>query len=117
MALPCGSRMPDLRVTVTRAFTKPPSPLDQHRARARRPLVFHQDTEALGDFGISLQETTEIPAEAILVELLVRLDVPQPAGIRRDLVGDDDPHHFVLEQTSAFHLEIDQTDADTEEET
>ena len=34
----------------------------------------------------------------------------------RDLVGDDDPHHLVLEQPAAFHLEIDQTDADAQEQ-
>src|SRR5436305_12062477 len=111
MALPCGSRMPDFRVTVTRAFTFA-SAFDQHRTRARWPLVFHQDAQTLGDLGIGLQQSAEIPAEAILVELLVRLDVPQPARVGGDLVGDDDPHHLVLEQAAAFHLEIHQAHAD-----
>src|SRR4051812_16388008 len=115
MALPCGSRMPDFNVTVTRAFTILTSALHQHRAGAGRTLVLHQDAEPLGNFGIGFQEPTEIPAETVLVELLVRLDVPQPAGIRRDFVGDDDPHHVVFEQAAAFHLEIDQADADAEE--
>src|SRR6202023_1869108 len=114
MALPCGSRMPVFSVTVTRAFTFRPLALDQHRPRAHGPLVFHEDAESPCDFGVSLEQSAEIPAEAILVELLVRLDVPQPAGVRRDLVGDDDPHHLVLEQPSAFHLEIDQTNADAQ---
>src|SRR6516164_6515223 len=124
MALPCGSRMPDFSVTVTRAFTSIPSALpsafasalDQDRARAGRPLVLHQDAQALGHFRVGLQQSAEIAAEAVLVELLVRLDIPQPARIRRDLVGDDDPHHLVLEQTPAFHLEIDQPDADAEKQ-
>ncbi len=34
----------------------------------------------------------------------------------RDFVGDDDSHHLVLEQPAAFHLEIDEADADAEEE-
>ena len=34
----------------------------------------------------------------------------------RDLVGDDDPHHLVLEQPAAFHLEIDQADADAQKQ-
>ena len=34
----------------------------------------------------------------------------------RDLVGDDDSHHLVLEQPPAFHLEIDQTDADAQKQ-
>src|SRR6187200_3194580 len=86
MALPCGSRMPVFKVTVTRAFTsKTPLALHQHRAGARRTLVLHEDAEAFCNFGIGLQQPAEIAAETILVELLVRLDVPQPAGIRRDL--------------------------------
>src|SRR6185312_12206509 len=117
MALPCGSRMPVFRVTVTRAFTVlDPSALDQHRTRTGGPLVFHEDAEAFCDFRVSLEQAAEIPAEAILVELLVRLDVPQPARIRRDLIGDDDPHHLVLEQPSALHLEVDEADADAQKQ-
>src|SRR3954471_23574887 len=116
IALPCGSRMPDFRVTVTRAFTIPASALHQHRAAAGRPLVLHQDAQTLGDFGIGLQQPTEVTAETILVELLVGFDVPQPARIRRNLVGDDDPHHLVFEQPAAFHLEIDQPDTDAEKQ-
>src|SRR2546429_2059791 len=116
MALPCGSRMPDFNVTVTRAFTISSSALDQHRAGTGRTLVLHQDAQTLCDFGIGFQKSTEVAAEAILVELLVRLDIPQPARVGRDFVGDDDPHHLVLEQPSAFHLEIDQTDADAQEQ-
>src|SRR5271156_2306382 len=89
MALPWGSRMPVLSVTVTRAFTgfasSPVSALHQYRARTGGPLVLHQDAQALGDLGIGLQQAAKIPAEAVFVELLVRLDVPQPARIGRDL--------------------------------
>src|SRR5690348_6938881 len=84
MALPCGSRMPDLSVTVTRAFTLASLALDQNWTRAGRPFVFHQNAEPLGHFGIGLQQAAEVPPETILVELLVRLDVPEPAGVRRD---------------------------------
>src|SRR6185312_6079273 len=76
IALPCGSRMPVFNVTVTRAFTLKTSALDQHRAGARGTLVFHQDAESLGDFRIGFENAAEIATEAILVELLVRLDVP-----------------------------------------
>ena len=34
----------------------------------------------------------------------------------RNLVADHDPHHVVFPQPAAFHLEIDQTDADAEEQ-
>src|SRR5690606_34097488 len=58
------------------------SALHQHRAGPGRALVLAHDAEPLGDLGVSLDEAAEIAAEAVLVELLVRLDVPQPARIR-----------------------------------
>src|SRR4029450_6729291 len=79
MALPCGSRMPDFNVTVTRAFTILTSALHQHRTGAGWPLVLHPDAEPLRHFGIGLQEPTQIATKTVLVELLVRLDIPQPA--------------------------------------
>ncbi len=57
------------------------STLDQHRPLALRALAFAHDAEALRHLGIGLEQATEIAAETILVELLVRLDVPQPARI------------------------------------
>src|SRR5689334_25150527 len=84
MALPCGSRMPDLNVTVTRAFAILTSALHQHRAGTGRTLVLHQDAETLRHFGIGVQQSTEIPGETGLVELLVGRDGPQPARVRRD---------------------------------
>src|SRR3984885_6363998 len=90
--------------------------LDQDRSGALRSLAFAHDAEPLGDFGISFEQAAEIAAEAVLVELLVGLDVPQPAGIRRNLVGDHDPHQIVLPQPTGFHLEIDETDTDAEEQ-
>src|SRR5262249_35811617 len=129
MALPCGSRTLGLSVTVMRAFmsvrTAPSrraararagarrrSPFHQNRAGSARRLVLAHDAEPLGDFRVGLQEAAEVAAEAVLVELLVRLDVPQPAGVGRDLVRHHDAHHVVFPQPAAFHLEIDQPDAD-----
>src|SRR5437868_7343735 len=93
IALPCGSRMPDFSVTVTRAFIGQSS-LHQHRTGAGGALVLHHDAEPLRHLGVGFQQPAEIAAKAVLVELLVRLDVPQPAGVRRDFVGDDNPHHL-----------------------
>ena len=58
------------------------SALHQDRSGALRALAFAHDAEALGDLGVGLDQPAEVAAEAVLVELLVRLDVPQPAGIR-----------------------------------
>src|SRR5690242_21028891 len=90
--------------------------LDQDRTGALRALAFAHYAEALGDLGIGFKEPAEVAAETVLVELLVRLDVPQPAGIRRDLVGDDDAHQVVLPEPAGLHLEIDEPDADAEEQ-
>src|SRR5262245_19743496 len=91
------------------------SALHQHRARALRALALAHDAEALGDFGIGLDQAAEIAAEAVLVELVVGLDVPQPAAVGRDLVGNDDAHHVVFPQPAGLHLEVDQADADAKE--
>src|SRR5580704_13313068 len=103
------------------------------RARARRPaggcfcllhelwsmraglFVFLQDTEPPRDFGIRLDQPAEIAPETVLVELVVRFDVPQAAGIGGNLVGDDDAHHITFPQPAAFHLEINKPYADAKE--
>src|SRR5262249_26605842 len=54
------------------------SALHQNRPAALWPFAFAQDAEALGDLRICLEQSAEIAAEAVLVELLARLDVPQP---------------------------------------
>ena len=52
------------------------SALDEDRPRPLGTLAFGHDAKALGHFGIGFEQAAEVPAEAILVELLVRLDVP-----------------------------------------
>src|SRR5262249_59447516 len=147
IALPCGSRMPDLRVTVMRAFIACParidmartresasrqhnpdfvalnpghttlrSPLDQDRPHAARPLALAHNAEAFGDLGVGLNQPPEIAAEAVLVELFVRLDVPQPARIGGELVRHHDAHEIVLPEPAGLHFEIDETDTDAEEQ-
>src|SRR5579872_6633221 len=92
------------------------SALHQHRSGALRALAFAHDAEALGDFGIGFQQAAEIAAEAVLVELVVGLDVPQPAAVGRNLVSHHDAHDIVFPQPAGFHLEIHQTDTDAEEQ-
>src|SRR5262249_42661557 len=92
------------------------SALPQDRAAALRTLALAHDAEPPGDLGIGLEQSAEIAAEAVLVELLARLDVPQPAGIGGDLVRHHDPHQVILPQPAGLHLEVDETDADAEEE-
>src|SRR5579885_1905572 len=92
------------------------SALDEDGTRALRPLAFAHDAEPFGDLGIRLQQPAAVAAETVLVELLVRFDVPQATGIWRNLVGDDDPHHVVLPQPTSLHLEIDQANANAEEQ-
>src|SRR5438309_2166187 len=94
----------------------PPGLLDQARAASLNLFVFAKDAETAGHFGIGLDKPAEIAAEAVLVELVLALDVPQPAGIRGDLVGDDDAHHLAFPEPSCLHLEVDEPDPDAQEE-
>ena len=91
------------------------SALHQHRSGALRALALAHDAKAFGDFGVGLDQAAEIAAETVLVELVVGLDVPQPAAVGRNLVGHDDAHHIIFPQPARFHLEVDESDADAEE--
>jgi hypothetical protein len=53
--------------------------LNQNRAVALGTFALAHDAEALGHFSVGFQEAAEVAAEAVLVEFLARLDVPQPA--------------------------------------
>src|SRR5437660_5531342 len=89
--------------------------LDELRPIGAGLLVFLQDTEPLRDFGVRLDQPAEIAPETVLVELVVRFDVPKATGIGRNLVGDDDAHHIAFPQPAAFHLKIDEPYADAKE--
>src|SRR5262245_18995609 len=93
----------------------PNLPLHQHGSGALRPLAFAHDAETLGNFSVGLDQPAEIAAETVLVELVVGLDVPQPAAVGGNLVGHDNAHHIVFPQPAGFHLEVDETDANAEE--
>src|SRR5215475_2240866 len=115
MARPCGSRTPGFRVMWTLAFNRGPS---LHRVRALHVAQagLRQDAEAAGHLLVGLGHLPEILAEAVLVELLVGLHVPQPAVVRADLVGQDDAHLLVLVEAAELELEVDQPEADAEEQ-
>src|SRR5262249_55719204 len=79
------------------------SALYQDRPSAVRPPAFANDAERFGDFGIGFHQPAEVAAEAVLVELLVRLDVPKAAGIRGKLVRHHDAHEVVFPQPPGLH--------------
>src|SRR5262245_1704267 len=70
--------------------------------------------EPARDLLIGLDQAAHIAAEAVLVELVLRLDVPAPAAIGRNLVGEHDAHLLVLPETAELAFEIDEPDADAE---
>src|SRR6185312_5041296 len=82
--------------------------LDQTRARGERVVGFHKNTEALGNFAIGIDQAAEILTEAVLVELVARLDVPEAAVVRGNLVGQHDPHGLALIEAAALDLEVDE---------
>src|SRR5687768_16433337 len=92
------------------------SALYQDRPRTLRPLALVHHTETIRHLGIGLQQPAEIAAKTVLVELLVRLYVPEPARIGRYLIGHHDPHHLVFPQPAGLHLEVDQANADAQED-
>src|SRR5260370_35944106 len=99
---PSGPRAP-----TPRGGERIQNPKSFHKLRdadARR-LAFLHDAEAARHLGIGLDHAAEVAAEAILVELVVGLDVPEAARIGADLVGDDDAHRFALPEPAAFDLE------------
>src|SRR5262249_29837493 len=106
MARPCGSSTPVFNVIWTLAFKGEPS---LHRVRALHVAQagLRQDAEAARHFLVGLGHPAEVLAEAVLVELLVRLHVPQPAIVRADLVGQDDAHLLVLAEAAELQLEVD----------
>src|SRR4029078_968479 len=115
IALPCGSRIPDFSVTTMGAFILHPSTraaltFDQDRSARRRSLALAHNAETPCHLRICFEQSSEIPAKAILVALVVGFHMPQPARTRRNLVGYHDAHELVLPQPSRFHLKIDQPD-------
>ena len=64
--------------------------------------------QALHDFGIGVFHAAEVAAEAILVELFVRLAVPQAAGVGADLIGEDD---LAVDGLAELELKVDERDA------
>src|SRR5262249_60868913 len=64
------------------------------RARARRPPApavppsGREPADATRGFLVRLLDAAEVTPEAILVELVTGGLVPQPAGVRSDLVGE-----------------------------
>ncbi len=84
---------------------------NQHRTGALLRPVLGQHAKAAGDFLISLQQTAEIAAEAVLVQLVGGLQVPQAAAVRADLVREHDAHLIVFPQATELDLEVYQADA------
>src|SRR5439155_13169454 len=76
-----------------------------------------QQAETPRDLLIGFLHPAEILAEAVLVELLARLDVPQATAVGTDLVGEDDPGIIAFPDATEFQLEVDQPDADRGEHT
>src|SRR3546814_19288984 len=70
----------------------------------------------ISDWSSDVCSSDLIAAEAILVELLVRFDIPQPAAVGADLVGEDDAAVIVIPDAAEFELEIDEADADAREQ-
>ena len=64
--------------------------------------------QPLHDLGVGFLNTAQIPAETILIQLFVRLAVPQAAGVKADLVGQN---NGAVSQAAKLQLEVNQRHA------
>src|SRR5688572_25479391 len=84
----------------------------EHGPRAFGRTVLRQHTKAPGHLLVGLQDAAEVAAEAVLVELVAALHVPQAAAVGADLVGEHDAHLLVVvPQAAELDLEVDEADA------
>src|ERR671929_360216 len=90
MAVPCGSSTPDFKVTWTRAFMGLAAfSLHCLGTFEVSRSAFRQDAKPTRHFLVGLLDIAEIAAEAVLIEFLVRFEIPEPAGVRADLIGEN----------------------------
>ena len=75
--------------------------------RVGAAVGLRHDAEAPGDLGVGVGEGAEVLAENVLVELAPGLDVPEPAAVGRDLVGDDQPLEVAVVDPADLDLEVD----------
>src|SRR4029078_6721384 len=75
-------------------------------------VVALEQAEPAGDFLIRFLDFAEILAEVVIVELLVGLEVPKPAAIGANLVGQDHAAVVAVVDAPELELEVDQADAD-----
>src|SRR5438552_5587139 len=115
MALPCGSSTPFFKVTLIFACIRCSIAFDELRTRTLGLAELGHDAETLRHFLIGFDETAHVTAEAVLVQLVLGLDIPKAAGIRADLVGENDTHHVIFIEPAELDLEVDELDADAEE--
>src|SRR5215207_2606879 len=89
---------------------------DQHWPTAFRPRVFRQHAQPARDFLVCLEHAPQVAPEAVLVELVGRRYVPEPAAIWADLVSQQDVHLLVVPLAAELHFEIYESDADAQEQ-
>ena len=89
---------------------------DEHRPRALGARILGQHAKTARDFLIGLEHASQIAAEAILVELVGCVDVPQTAAVRADFIRQHDAHRLVVPKATEFDLEVDEPNADSKEQ-
>ena len=82
------------------------------RTRARRSAVCYSGAPIrCRHFAVVLDHAAEIAAEAVLVELLAGLRVPQPAAVRRELVAQHQRAVGIVGRMAELELVVDEVDA------
>ena len=85
-----------VRMVVRGAHFAPLRPVLLHVEHHVGVVALGHQAEPAGDFLIGFGLAAEVAAEAVLVELLAGVHVPQAAAVGADLVGEDDAGEIVL---------------------
>src|SRR5262249_41332568 len=88
----------------------------QYGTGARSDRAIDVQTKPPRHLLVGLNQAPHVAAEAVLVELVLRFDVPQPRAIWRNFVGENHAHRLVLPQPAELAFEIHELDSDAEKE-
>src|SRR5690349_2153758 len=73
--------------------------------------VLKRRADSPSDFAVMLDHLAQVASEAILVELLARLRVPQPAAVGREFVAEHQLAVRIVERMAELELVVDEVDA------
>src|SRR5438552_4688175 len=106
---PAFSWVPKLNRGQTTFSQDAPRGIDPVQAKTwSDPFALHRCADPLRHFPILLDDAAEIAAEAVLVHLVVRPVVPEPAAVGREFVAEDQRSAHVVHGMPYLQVVVDQ---------